>query len=34
VREGHEIGHTVKDHLLAKKPRILDAVIHLEPARA
>jgi len=22
----------VKDHLLAKNPRILDAVIHLEPA--
>ena len=32
VREGHEIGHAVKDHLLAKNPRILDAVIHLEPA--
>jgi cation diffusion facilitator family transporter len=31
VREGHEIGHAVKDHLLAKNPRILDAVIHLEP---
>lgn len=34
VREGHEIGHIVKDHLLAKNPRILDAVIHLEPAEA
>jgi cation diffusion facilitator family transporter len=32
VREGHEIGHAVKDHLLTKNPRILDAVIHLEPA--
>jgi divalent metal cation (Fe/Co/Zn/Cd) transporter len=32
VREGHEIGHAVKDYLLAKNPRILDAVIHLEPA--
>jgi cation diffusion facilitator family transporter len=32
VRDGHEIGHAVKDHLLAKNPRILDAVIHLEPA--
>ena len=31
VREGHDIGHQVKDHLLARKPRILDAVIHLEP---
>ena len=32
VREGHEIGHAVKDHLLAKNPRIIDAIIHLEPA--
>ena len=32
VREGHEIGHAVKDRLVAKNPRILDAVIHLEPS--
>jgi divalent metal cation (Fe/Co/Zn/Cd) transporter len=32
VREGHEIGHAVKKHLLASNPRILDTVIHLEPA--
>jgi cation diffusion facilitator family transporter len=34
VREGHEIGHAVKKHLLASNPRILDTVIHLEPADA
>lgn len=32
VREGHEIGHAVKDRLLAANLRILDAVIHLEPS--
>lgn len=31
VREGHRIGHEVKDHLLASNPRILDVVVHLEP---
>lgn len=31
VREGHRIGHEVKDHLLASNPRILDVVVHIEP---
>ncbi len=31
VREGHRIGHAVKDHLKALKPEIIDVVIHLEP---
>lgn len=31
VREGHRIGHEVKDHLLASNPRIIDVVVHLEP---
>jgi cation diffusion facilitator family transporter len=32
VREGHRIGHAVKDRLKALKPEIIDVVIHLEPA--
>ncbi len=31
VREGHQIGHDVKDHLLKADLRILDAIVHLEP---
>jgi cation diffusion facilitator family transporter len=31
VREGHRIGHAVKDHLRSYNPRILDVVVHLEP---
>lgn len=31
VREGHHIGHLVKDHLRGKFPRVLDAIVHLEP---
>lgn len=33
VREGHAIGHAVKDHLLAMLPTIKDVLVHLEPAR-
>lgn len=32
VREGHRIGHAVKDHLHAANPRIADIVVHLEPS--
>jgi cation diffusion facilitator family transporter len=32
VREGHRIGHAVKDRLKTLKPEIIDVVIHLEPA--
>ncbi|MGC4001940.1 MAG: cation transporter dimerization domain-containing protein [Pirellulales bacterium] len=32
VREGHDIGHRVKDHLLAGDKRIKDVLIHIEPA--
>lgn len=31
VREGHRIGHAVKDHLHALRPQIVDIVVHLEP---
>lgn len=31
VREGHEIAHRLKDHLLATKPEIADVHIHIEP---
>jgi cation diffusion facilitator family transporter len=32
VAEGHEIGHRVKDHILADDDRVLDVTVHLEPA--
>lgn len=31
VREGHRIGHDVKDHIRDRKPQVLDIVVHLEP---
>lgn len=31
VREGHRIGHDVKDHIRERKPQVLDIVVHLEP---
>jgi cation diffusion facilitator family transporter len=31
VREGHFIGHTVKDAVCASNPRIADVLIHIEP---
>lgn len=31
VREGHRIGHAVKDHMKAVKPQIVDVIVHLEP---
>ncbi|HAB18141.1 MAG TPA: cation diffusion facilitator family transporter [Verrucomicrobiota bacterium] len=31
VREGHEIGHHVKDRLLASQHRISDVTVHVEP---
>ncbi len=31
VREGHRIGHAVKDHLKAVKPEVVDVIVHLEP---
>ena len=32
VAEGHEIGHRVKDRLIAESDRVLDVTVHLEPA--
>jgi cation diffusion facilitator family transporter len=32
VRDGHEISHRVKDALLASKHKVMDAVVHVEPA--
>ncbi len=32
VREGHAIGHAVKDAIRKANPRITDALIHVEPA--
>jgi cation diffusion facilitator family transporter len=31
VREGHDIAHGVKDHLMKKMPEIADVLIHVEP---
>ena len=31
VREGHEIGHRVKDVLIASELPVLDVVVHIEP---
>lgn len=33
VREGHQIAHAVKDALLAARLGVLDALVHIEPAR-
>jgi cation diffusion facilitator family transporter len=32
VRQGHLVGHRVKDHIMAANPRVLDVVVHLEPS--
>jgi cation diffusion facilitator family transporter len=34
VREGHEIAHRVKDALLASQHNVMDAIVHIEPARS
>jgi len=31
VREGHDIGHAVKDAIRAAKPEIADVLVHIEP---
>jgi divalent metal cation (Fe/Co/Zn/Cd) transporter len=31
VAQGHQIGHEVKDRLLAKMPRVRDVHLHVEP---
>jgi len=31
VREGHRIGHEVKDHIKEAEPQVVDIVVHLEP---
>lgn len=31
VREGHKIGHAVKNHIKAANPRVVDVVAHVEP---
>ncbi len=32
VRDAHDLGHHVKDWLMAELPEISDIVVHLEPA--
>jgi cation diffusion facilitator family transporter len=32
VRQGHEISETVKQTLMARYPKIIDVMVHLEPA--
>ena len=32
--EAHRISHVVKDTLMARYPKIADAIIHLEPPPA
>jgi cation diffusion facilitator family transporter len=32
VREGHDIAHQVRDHLMAANLRIRDVLVHIEPA--
>lgn len=32
VFEGHEIGHRVKERVLADNPQVLDVLVHIEPA--
>jgi cation diffusion facilitator family transporter len=34
VDEGHRISHEVKDALLASKHKVMDAIVHIEPARS
>ena len=31
VKEGHDIAHTVKDHLLVQVPNLAQVLIHIEP---
>lgn len=33
VRDGHQIGHDVKDYIRAENPQVQDVVVHLEPAQ-
>ncbi len=33
VREGHSIAHRVKDALIASNHNVMDALVHIEPAR-
>jgi divalent metal cation (Fe/Co/Zn/Cd) transporter len=32
VREGHELAHRVKEAIRATDPRIVDVLVHIEPA--
>jgi cation diffusion facilitator family transporter len=32
VREGHDIAHAVKDAIRAKRPRVYDVIVHIEPS--
>jgi cation diffusion facilitator family transporter len=34
VHEGHRISHQVKDALLASRHKVMDAIVHIEPARS
>ncbi len=34
VREGHDIGHCVKDAIRTVKPQIADVLVHIEPVEA
>ncbi|MBX7051799.1 MAG: cation diffusion facilitator family transporter [Flavobacteriales bacterium] len=32
VREGHEIAHRLKDHVMSEMPHVADVLVHVEPA--
>ena len=32
VLDGHQLGHEVKERMLAANPRIRDVIVHIEPA--
>lgn len=34
LREAHELGHAVKDHVMAEVPTALDVIVHMEPYSA
>jgi divalent metal cation (Fe/Co/Zn/Cd) transporter len=33
VRKAHDIGHMVKGELMRSIPRIIDVLVHIEPAQ-
>ncbi len=31
VKEGHDIAHKLKEHLISELPQLADVLIHIEP---